>query len=75
MSPDTRAARPRPPPQVKDLVGVLSSPRHLLTDLTLPVLSIFSGKGVDRILQAVLGDTEIEDLWRGQRPTPAPLLP
>ena len=50
-------------PQVKDLVGVLSSSRHLLTDLTLPVLSIFSGKGLDSILQAVLGDTDIEDLW------------
>ena len=50
-------------PQVKDLVRVLSSPRHLLTDLTLPVLSIFSGKGVDSILQAVLGETDIEDMW------------
>ena len=50
-------------PRVKELVGVLSSPRHLLTDLTLPVLSIFSGKGVDRILRTVLGDTDIEDLW------------
>ena len=50
-------------PRVKELVGALSSPRHLLTDLTLPVLSIFSGKGVDRILRTVLGDTDIEDLW------------
>ena len=36
-------------PRVKELVGAMSSPRHLLTDLTLPVLSIFSGKGVDRM--------------------------
>uniref|UniRef100_A0A7S0NQE9 Patatin n=1 Tax=Micromonas pusilla TaxID=38833 RepID=A0A7S0NQE9_MICPS len=50
-------------PRVKELVGALSSPRHLLTDLTLPVLSVFSGKGVDRILRTVLGDTDIEDLW------------
>ena len=33
----------------------MSSPRHLLTDLTLPVLSIFSGKGVDRMLRAARG--------------------
>ena len=50
-------------PRVKELVGTMSSPRHLLTDLTLPVLSLFSGKGVDRILRAALGDVEIEDLW------------
>jgi len=50
-------------PRVKELVRAMSSPRHLLTDLTLPVLSIFSGKGVDRMLRAALGEVEIEDLW------------
>ena len=50
-------------PRVKELVGVLSSPRHLLTDLTLPILSVFSGKGLDRILRQTLGEDDVEDLW------------
>ena len=50
-------------PGVKELVGVLSSQRHLLTDLTLPVLSLFSGKGLDKVLRRVLGHDTIEDLW------------
>ena len=53
-------------PRVKALARALRSPRHLLTDLTLPVLSLFSGKGVDAILRAALGEgTRAEDLWLG----------
>jgi lysophospholipid hydrolase len=50
-------------PRVKELVGALSSPRHLLTDLTLPILSVFSGKGLDKILRQSLGEDDVEDLW------------
>ena len=50
-------------PRVKELVGVLSSPRHLLADLTLPILSVFSGKGLDAILRKTLGEDDVEDLW------------
>ena len=45
-------------------MGALSSPRRLITDLTLPVLSLFSGKSVDAILKTALGEHgDIEDLW------------
>jgi|TARA_B110000971_G_scaffold206542_1_gene229891 lysophospholipid hydrolase len=51
-------------PIVTDLVGVLSSQRNLLLDLTLPVLSLFSGKALDRVLRNALGrETNVEDLW------------
>ena len=33
------------------------------TDLTLPMLSLSSGKSASRALQAMLGDPRIEDLW------------
>ena len=43
---------------------LLNSPHHLLTDLTLPLLSLFSGKGLDAVIKSSVGaDTTIEDLW------------
>ena len=51
-------------PMLRENMHVLSSPHHLLTDLTLPLLSLFSGKGLDGVVKSSVGtDTEIEDLW------------
>jgi lysophospholipid hydrolase len=50
-------------PTLRNNMHVLNSPHHLLTDLTLPLLSLFSGKGLDNIIKASVGDTDIEDLW------------
>jgi len=37
--------------------------RSLLGDITLPLLSVFSGWGLAQAIQEVLGATQIEDLW------------
>jgi|TARA_B110000003_G_scaffold233179_1_gene236338 lysophospholipid hydrolase len=51
-------------PMLRNNMHVLNSPHHLLTDLTLPLLSLFSGKGLDTIIKSSVGaDTSIEDLW------------
>jgi len=51
-------------PILRQNMHVLSSPHHLLTDLTLPLLSLFSGKGLDGVVKSSVGvDTQIEDLW------------
>ena len=41
-------------------IGSISS---LLTDLTLPVVSYFSGEAFNEAIQDVFRDTQIEDLW------------
>lgn len=46
---------PRPVPQ--------GSPRHLITDATLPLLSFFSGASIEGAVRAALGDAAIEDFW------------
>ncbi|KAK9808186.1 hypothetical protein WJX73_006212 [Symbiochloris irregularis] len=43
----------------------IGSVRHLLSDLTLPIISVFTGKGFDRIVREAFqgGASQIEDLW------------
>jgi len=43
----------------------MGSIRALLSDLTLPILSVFSGSGFDRVVQEAFdgGSQRIEDLW------------
>ena len=43
----------------------MGSVRHLLSDLTLPLISVFSGAGFDRVVRdsMALGAQRIEDLW------------
>ena len=43
----------------------IGSVRHLLSDLTLPIISIFTGHGFDRIVREAFaeGAQQIEDLW------------
>ena len=50
---------------VRDYAGKMSSIKHLFTDLTLPIMSIFSGKGFDDIIRETFqhGPQQIEDLW------------
>ena len=51
-------------PVLRNNMHLLNSPHHLLTDLTLPLLSLFSGKGLDAVIKSSVGaDTTIEDLW------------
>ena len=35
----------------------------MLMDLTLPIMSLFSGKGLNEMLREFFGDATIEDLW------------
>lgn len=50
---------------VKTYARQIGSVRHLLSDLTLPIISIFSGQGFDRIVRETFaeGAQQIEDLW------------
>ena len=50
---------------VREYAGAMGSVRHLLSDLTLPIISVFSGAGFDRVIrQSFLhGAQRIEDLW------------
>ena len=43
----------------------IGSVRHLLSDLTLPIISVFTGQGFDRIVREAFqeGASQIEDLW------------
>ena len=51
-------------PMLRNNMHALNSPHHLLTDLTLPLLSLFSGKGLDAVIKNSVGaNTVIEDLW------------
>ena len=51
-------------PMLRNNMHMLNSPHHLLTDLTLPLLSLFSGKGLDNVIMNSVGsDSQIEDLW------------
>jgi len=51
--------------QVREYASRLGSVRHLLSDLTLPLLSIFSGNGFDQLVREALahGPKRIEDTW------------
>ncbi len=59
---------------VRRYAAAMGSARHLLADLTLPLISVFSGAGFDRIVRDTFatGAQRIEDLWlrRGPRPPP-----
>jgi len=61
---------------VRRYAAAMGSARHLLADLTLPLISVFSGAGFDRIVRDTFatGAQRIEDLWlrRGPRPPPPP---
>ncbi len=67
---------------VRRYAAAMGSARHLLADLTLPLISVFSGAGFDRIVRDTFatGAQRIEDLWlrRGRgarapaRPPPPP---
>ena len=50
---------------VREYAGAMGSVRHLLSDLTLPIISVFSGAGFDRIIRQsfTFGAQQIEDLW------------
>ena len=50
---------------VREYAGAMGSVRHLLSDLTLPIISVFSGAGFDRIIRQsfTFGAQRIEDLW------------
>ena len=50
---------------VREYAAKMSSIKHLFTDLTLPIMSIFSGKGFDDIIRETSqhGPQQIEDLW------------
>ena len=50
---------------VREYAGAMGSVRHLVSDLTLPLISIFSGAGFDRVVREsmALGAQRIEDLW------------
>jgi len=51
--------------QVREYASRLGSVHHLLSDLTLPLLSLFSGDGFDELVQEALsfGPQRIEDTW------------
>jgi hypothetical protein len=50
--------------QVISVSAALSSTAFLMSQLTLPVMSYFSGGGLRRTIEAALGpDTDISDLW------------
>lgn len=46
LSPDELKAR------VRSYASQMASPRHLLSDVTLPILSLFSGRQFDKVLGA-----------------------
>ena len=50
---------------VREYAGAMGSVRHLLSDLTLPIISVFSGAGFDRVIRQSFqhGAQRIEDLW------------
>ena len=50
---------------VREYAAAMGSVRHLLSDLTLPLISVFSGAGFDRVVRESMahGAQRIEDLW------------
>eukprot|EP00899_Mesostigma_viride_P014018 jgi/Mesvir1/22617/Mv14061-RA.1 len=50
-------------PLVRAFSARLSSVRHLLKELTLPLISVFHGGGFSQGVRATFGSTQIEDLW------------
>lgn len=50
---------------VREYARQMSSVRHLLWDLTLPIMSVFSGVGFDQVIRETFkhGAQQIEDLW------------
>jgi len=59
---------------VRRYAAAMGSARHLLADLTLPLISVFSGAGFDRIVRDTFatGAQRIEDLWLRRGPAPPP---
>ena len=54
---------------VRSYAKQMSSVRHLIWDLTLPLVSVFTGKGFDRVIRESFshGPRDIEDLWQRDR--------
>jgi lysophospholipid hydrolase len=62
---------------VRRYAAAMGSARHLLADLTLPLISVFSGAGFDRIVRDTFatGAQRIEDLWLRRAPPSPPSPP
>jgi predicted acylesterase/phospholipase RssA len=50
---------------VRSYATQMGSVRHLISDLTLPIISVFNGHGFDRVIRESFSDgpQHIEDLW------------
>lgn len=50
---------------VREYGNQMGSVRHLLSDLTIPILSLFSGTRFDAAMKRIFshGPEQIEDLW------------
>lgn len=55
---------------VRQYAAAMGSARHLLADLTLPLIAVFSGAGFDRVVRDTFsqGAQRIEDLWLRRAP-------
>ena len=51
--------------RVRSYATQMGSVRHLIWDLTLPIISVFNGHGFDRVIRDsfLAGPQQIEDLW------------
>ena len=51
--------------RVRSYATQMGSVRHLIWDLTLPIISVFNGHGFDRVIRESFsnGPQQIEDLW------------
>ena len=50
---------------VRSYATQMGSVRHLFSDLTLPIISVFNGHGFDKVIRESFADgaQSIEDLW------------
>ena len=50
---------------VRSYATQMGSVRHLFSDLTLPIISVFNGHGFDKVIRESFADgaQNIEDLW------------
>ena len=53
---------------VRSYATQMGSVRHLFSDLTLPIISVFNGHGFDKVIRESFKDgaQNIEDLWLRQ---------
>eukprot|EP00743_Colponemidia_sp_Colp-15_P011302 GILK01012586.1.p1 GENE.GILK01012586.1~~GILK01012586.1.p1 ORF type:complete len:1074 (-),score=197.31 GILK01012586.1:49-2829(-) len=50
-------------PKVTELATRLGSVWQLMKDLTLPILSYFSGRNMNLLIESIFEDMDVEDLW------------